>query len=857
VPHVVNGFGTWYWGKRRVFTRPDNCEWCGAYGELASYDTGKYLVAAFVPVFPLGTKRILDQCPRCRRHRVTSLKKWELTKATEVDARIEALARTPKDRDAALHAIRSAAAFQDAAAVRDIGEVIRRHHAHDPDLLAALGEATDLFGSAEEAERLLREAFRLKPDASRRRSLAHHLLTNGQAVEGAGLVRVLLEQHVEDAVPFGYLATNALQDAGEHAGALELLEDIARAAPEEGSKPSFARLKKTSEKDRGRGRKARRPQVTRQPRRNAGDSRWRWWLPAAIPPLVIVTAAVGYAWAAISAGEHRLVYVVNGLNSDYDVQVGDRTVHLPARGLQRVRIEEGVVPVKVLTTSLGIPDQTVAVQTPLWSRPFLDRTFVINPDQVALVVWESVPYSEHPTSAASQLTLHLDQTLHEFRGIDYEFQPFPPTIDLPSGGAVEYRTAVSASPDLDAASLFGWVGPEIGYDKLLTHARRVVSIDPENSDCFVVVRALTPPEELLDFLKPLLARRPAAVEAHRAYQQTVQLTAPDVDLAAEYRAYHQQFPDDAGFTYLLARVITAADEAEALYKEALATKLPAPRAAAALAFAYLGEGRFAEAMDMVEQAQQAMPYASDVTILREQILLANGRYLDLLQQSQYMQPEEETPAWALAEKACLHERLNDAHEANRIIQTARALAEPAEADELDRVGVAELAYMRGDTAEYVRLMSRFDDPDAKMRVALTRGQIDEAMSLLSDSAFENDTVTELLVAIAAASRGDEAAAGQARGLAAAALEDGDADERRAAGWLTGRTTPRGDEALRIALDVPRKSALLVTLGQMDAQRRDECFALARRLSFDTRYPHLLFQGATGGAEGRAGASSGP
>lgn len=857
MPHVVNGFGTWYWGKRRVFTRPDNCEWCGAYGELASYDTGKYLVAVFIPVIPLGTKRILDQCPRCRRHRVTSLKQWERMKATEVDAQIEVLARTPRDRDAALQAIRAAAVFQDAAAVRDIGDVIRRHHAHDADLLAALGEATDLFGTPEEAERLLREASRLNPDASHRQSLAHHLLTNGKPVEAADLVRMLLDEHGEGAIPLAYLATIALQEAGEHPDALELLEDIAHAAPEEGAKRSFAQLKKASLKDRGRGRKARRPRVTRRRRRNAGDSRWRWWLPAAIPPAVFVAAAVGYAWAAISAGEHRLVYVVNGLNSDYDVQVGDSTVHLPARGLRSVRLAEGVIPVKVLTPSVAIPDRTVVVQTPLWSRPFLDRTFVINPDQVAVVVWQRVPYSEHPTSAPAQLEFHLDEALHEFRGIDYDFQPLPPTIDLPSGGAVEYRTAISTGSDLDAPSLFGWVGPEIGFDELLEHAKRVVTIDPENSDCFVVVRALTPPEDLLDFLKPLLARRPAAVEAHRAYQQAVEFTAPEVDLAAEYRAYHEQFPDDAGFTYLLARVAATADEAESLYQEALAAKIPAPRAAAALAWGYLGEGRFAEAMDMVELAQQAMPHAFDVTDLRKQIMLANGRYLELLQQPQFTQPEEETPAWTLAEKACLHEWLDNPHEADRIIQTARVLSDRVTTDDLDRQGAAELAYMRGDTAEYVRLMGRFDDPVAKMRVALTEGRIDEALTLLSDDVFEGDAAAGLLVAIAAAGQGDEAAAGQARALAAATLENGDADDRRAAGWISGRTSPRGNEALRIPLDLPTKQVLLVTLGQSDAERRDEYFALARRLSFDTRYPHLVLWEAAGGPEAGAGASSGP
>ena len=37
MPHTINGIGTWYWGKTKVFTRMGACRACGAYAEPGSF----------------------------------------------------------------------------------------------------------------------------------------------------------------------------------------------------------------------------------------------------------------------------------------------------------------------------------------------------------------------------------------------------------------------------------------------------------------------------------------------------------------------------------------------------------------------------------------------------------------------------------------------------------------------------------------------------------------------------------------------------------------------------------------------------------------------------------------------------
>ena len=76
MPEVVNGCGTWYYGKNRVHRIPMTCPNCGAYSDLESYDTTKYVVLFFVPLIPLSKWRVVEKCPACTQHRAIKLKDW-------------------------------------------------------------------------------------------------------------------------------------------------------------------------------------------------------------------------------------------------------------------------------------------------------------------------------------------------------------------------------------------------------------------------------------------------------------------------------------------------------------------------------------------------------------------------------------------------------------------------------------------------------------------------------------------------------------------------------------------------------------------------------------------------------------
>jgi hypothetical protein len=98
MPTVINGIGTWYYGKRRIHRIKDACEFCQHFGELQSYDTTLFFVVVFVPVIPLSEHRILRQCPVCQRHRLLPLKEWEKSKAESIAELLEKLQQDPNNR---------------------------------------------------------------------------------------------------------------------------------------------------------------------------------------------------------------------------------------------------------------------------------------------------------------------------------------------------------------------------------------------------------------------------------------------------------------------------------------------------------------------------------------------------------------------------------------------------------------------------------------------------------------------------------------------------------------------------------------------------------------------------------------
>src|ERR1043166_8115517 len=127
MPYTINGIGTWYWGKKTVHARVGQCEFCNSFNELRSYETTLYFVVFYIPIIPLGKKRVINECVRCHRHRVTSLKQWEEAKTKSIDEALKSVREDPHNLDKAKTAVQTFVAYQDEPNFKLIAPVLQQH----------------------------------------------------------------------------------------------------------------------------------------------------------------------------------------------------------------------------------------------------------------------------------------------------------------------------------------------------------------------------------------------------------------------------------------------------------------------------------------------------------------------------------------------------------------------------------------------------------------------------------------------------------------------------------------------------------------------------------------------------------
>src|SRR4051812_38374305 len=163
MPTTVNGIGTHYYGKKNRVERTAPCRSCNRVGNLESYDTRLWFVIVFIPVIPLGRKRIIDKCPSCTRHYAADADAYEQARQLQVSGAQERFRREPSPEAAleahgtllAFHEYEQAAQFRRTALDRYSG-----HAGLRAGLAAQLQEVSAFDASAD----LYEQALALDPD---------------------------------------------------------------------------------------------------------------------------------------------------------------------------------------------------------------------------------------------------------------------------------------------------------------------------------------------------------------------------------------------------------------------------------------------------------------------------------------------------------------------------------------------------------------------------------------------------------------------------------------------------------------------------------------------------------------------
>ena len=163
MPTTVNGIGTHYYGKKNRSMRTAACRSCKRVANLESYDTRLWFVIIFIPIIPLGRKRVIDSCPICSRHFVASADAYEQARQLQVSAAQDQFRREPSP-PAALQVHAALLGFHEREQAAKFRQTVHERFPADAELMAGLAAQLENAGSYQEAGELYEAAHRLQPE---------------------------------------------------------------------------------------------------------------------------------------------------------------------------------------------------------------------------------------------------------------------------------------------------------------------------------------------------------------------------------------------------------------------------------------------------------------------------------------------------------------------------------------------------------------------------------------------------------------------------------------------------------------------------------------------------------------------
>ncbi|MCK5641161.1 MAG: hypothetical protein KAJ19_10200, partial [Gammaproteobacteria bacterium] len=486
------------------------------------------------------------------------------------------------------------------------------------------------------------------------------------------------------------------------------------------------------------------------------------------------------------------------------------------------------------------------VKTSFFSRPFVDHTFLINPDRTAPVYWEKIYYAERPEDAPDgQEKLYAGQLLYSFDGIDFVFQRFPRQIEISSGKSVP-RTRLSLLTDSDGVALsqVPWILAEVlGQDVAVEYLLKRISYEPENETNLYLLMSMTRPEQFIEMIKSGLAVRPVRVEWHRVYQIIMERTRTTHDLEAEYRKLLDNEPENKSLQFLLGSVLTDHRQADIQFKDSINGDNPSPYGYNAIAYRLLSMGSFEEAL---ENIRMAIDLAPENLVFRNQYyttLQATDNCDELIRlyrESQSANPENFSWIEGEAILLTITGRLQEAQK--RLTAWLAKNKGNFSDDALIAVRKSmdiQFSYLSGDLVEYGRLAKEASDATYRFQYCVSCGEPAEPNCV--DQIKTQSPYALLLLYISQHLAGDTEAAEKYLVNAVDYIGAQNRQGKVIAAALCGLEEPDVESICELAMEPKTKAIALTAIGLRYPSQKERYFDLARKLNFDRSFPYLFLK----------------
>ncbi len=579
MPITVYGIGTCYLGKSNRCVRTDTCLHCRRVGVLNSYDTRLWFAVVFIPVIPLGRKRIVDSCSLCRLHAAFAADVYEQMRHDRVALALTRFHETSTTESAlaghatmlAFHEFEKAALLRAAALAKFPNQV---------ELLEGLAAQLEGTSKRDAAAPLHEALLRITPDLPvARLAVAATKMAEGRLDDARSLLRFLEVSGAGREYSLEPLKTLAqhYQDQGRHSEALRLSETLLRENPALANDRPFRAFVKESEAAQGMSQSIlpRRLLSLRFPAASAGGSRrTRRRMPFWFFATALLLAIAGLLISNEHFRRNRVIHVVNATGLPVQVQVDD----FPPRavnGLGLLSVSEGRHRLKVT----GAVEETheVELRTGYFDRWLNKPAWVFNPGNEAVLEESTLYYALKPHP--SDQTLFVAESFLARPHVDYAFESPPDHLTLSSGRSELSKTSLQWQPGEDVAAFLTTL--ETDRSRALGFAERRLRRIPEQAELLnTYLRSASEADQprARAFLESGLVRRPVVVPWHRTYQSVCEFEGQEGELVALYDRFLTAEPANGSLLYLRGRIDPDWERQDRLYRRAAEAdpKLPWP-----------------------------------------------------------------------------------------------------------------------------------------------------------------------------------------------------------------------------------------------------------------------------------------
>ncbi|MFO1001733.1 MAG: hypothetical protein U0936_15460 [Planctomycetaceae bacterium] len=754
MPTTVNGVGTHYYGSKNKSTRTAVCRSCGRVATLTSYETRLWFVIVFIPVIPLGRKRITDQCSICSRHYVLAVKDWETARQTQTAGAMDQFRQSPSE-ETALGVHGTLLAFQQHEEATEFRRRMLERYPESALLAAGLAMHVESNGLPTEAAELWNKSYELDPELPDARvGLARHRMSEGKLDDARQLLSFLEEPGAEQQFnlePLFHLSS-VLQQQKRHQETLEIVNVLIRAFPDLTKDRKFRKFVKKSEKAAAK-QSTMLPEVKHSvtklftPQYSSGQ---RWMVGLTI---ALILGVVGLAINNEYIRRHRSLTILNATGAPATVQI-DGKASVTVIDKQTIPMAEGTHTVSI---SGPVSEQhTIDVRSGYWSRWFSNPAWLINVGGEGLVAEIQVYYAVHPQQPDVRI---LADPIVIKDHVDYLFEDAPESLELNSENSILTKTMLSwidpatlPSGDLSAYMAIKKSDSQKAFDfaqrKLLRHPENIALLGYLTND-FLPARE----PEIRKFLEDQLSKRPVQINWHRTYQDLPSLAAENEALVARYDAMLAADSNNAALLYLRGRIDPFPAEQKRYFQLSTTADPLLPWPDFAISYDAMCAGKWEEALMYLELAGRKGFPPEQLTSRRHALLMALGRYgeTETAQRTTLQSNSADlTAAFHLAEALVSQDKGFEADEVIANAVTSFVARANGSAREQLLATNALRNYLKGDLARAVIEASGADDKGLTLlrtMLLIEQGEVDRAARILASTDSPEDRIQSALCSL--------------------------------------------------------------------------------------------------------------